>query len=376
MATVFSTAVVEIPTTTTTLNVEYEETVIVELGILGPQGVEGADGATGPTGPTGPTGSAGETGATGATGETGSTGETGPTGPTGATGSDGAAGETGPTGPTGEAGSAGSTGPTGPTGATGSAGSAGARAGIQYSFNSNTTNSDPGSGVFKFNSSTAGSITEIYIDELAWGGTNVGSVIASWDDSTSTNKGNLLVQYSFPFTYTSISFEITGTITYTSSYYTIPVSYVAGSIPPTGNLMVLNFAKTGDLGATGATGADSTVPGPTGPTGPTGAGVDGATGPTGPTGETGETGPTGPTGPTGADGFLGGTGPTGPTGPTGETGPTGPNPYVQASEPTGSVTGELWIDSDATGSALNSNDFVQKQDIYAESIHPFMVMGS
>ena len=36
MTTVFSTAVVEIPTTTTTLNVEYEETVIVELGVIGP----------------------------------------------------------------------------------------------------------------------------------------------------------------------------------------------------------------------------------------------------------------------------------------------------------------------------------------------------
>jgi collagen type VII alpha len=145
MTTVFSTAVVEIPTTTTTLNVEYEETVIVELGVLGPQGFEGTQGVTGATGPIGPTGATGAdstvtgpTGTTGATGNTGSTGPTGadstvagPTGPTGATGPTGVdglsiTGATGATGATGETGSQGIQGVTGPTGATGAVGATGA----------------------------------------------------------------------------------------------------------------------------------------------------------------------------------------------------------------------------------------------------------
>ena len=50
--------------------------------------------------------------------------------------------------------------------------------------------------------------------------------------------------------------------------------------------------------------------------------------------------------------------------------------YYQTSAPTATAVGELWVDSDATASVLNTNDFVQKNDIYSESIHPFMLMGA
>ena len=50
--------------------------------------------------------------------------------------------------------------------------------------------------------------------------------------------------------------------------------------------------------------------------------------------------------------------------------------YYQPSAPTATATGELWVDSDATASILNTNDFVQKTSIYSESIHPFMMMGA
>lgn len=128
-------------------------TIIISLGVVGPQGATGpastVTGPTGPsvTGPAGPTGAASTvTGPTGAIGATGAsvTGPTGSTGPTGAastvTGPTGAVGATGPsvTGPTGAAstvtGPTGATGPsvtgptgaastvTGPTGATGATG--------------------------------------------------------------------------------------------------------------------------------------------------------------------------------------------------------------------------------------------------------------
>jgi len=48
----------------------------------------------------------------------------------------------------------------------------------------------------------------------------------------------------------------------------------------------------------------------------------------------------------------------------------------QASAPTATAVGELWVDSDATASALSTNDFVQKTDIYSEAIHPFVLMGA
>ena len=50
--------------------------------------------------------------------------------------------------------------------------------------------------------------------------------------------------------------------------------------------------------------------------------------------------------------------------------------YYQSSAPTATAVGELWVDSDATASILNTNDFVQKTNIYQESIHPFVLMGA
>jgi hypothetical protein len=50
--------------------------------------------------------------------------------------------------------------------------------------------------------------------------------------------------------------------------------------------------------------------------------------------------------------------------------------YYQPSAPTATAVGELWVDSDATASILNTNDFVQKTNIYSEAIHPFVMMGA
>ena len=50
--------------------------------------------------------------------------------------------------------------------------------------------------------------------------------------------------------------------------------------------------------------------------------------------------------------------------------------YYQPSAPSATAVGELWVDSDATASQLNTNDFVQKTSIYSEAIHPFVMMGA
>ena len=50
--------------------------------------------------------------------------------------------------------------------------------------------------------------------------------------------------------------------------------------------------------------------------------------------------------------------------------------YYQTSAPIATAVGELWVDSDATASQLNTNDFVQKTNIYSEAIHPFVMMGA
>lgn len=333
-------------------------------GTAGNDGAAGADGDIGPTGPTGPTGPAGEgsgdpgpTGPTGATGPTGPAGAdgsdgvdgvTGPTGPAGADGNDGAVGPTGPTGAAGAdgsdgadgadgaAGPTGSTGATGPTGANGSNGSDGYRAGVIWTYSSTTTDSDPGSGWFRFDSTTPASITQLFIDTNEAGGADVSGFVTSWDDSTGSPRGYLVFQYTSSLTTTPLVMAITGSVTSGTGYYKVPVSHVTGALPSNGTWQVVMWVRTGDVGATGADGADG-VTGPTGPQGPAGNdgadGSDGATGPTGPTGTAGADGADGATGPTGAQGVAGPTGPTGPAGADGSdgadgaagpTGPTGP----------------------------------------------------
>jgi microcystin-dependent protein len=145
---------------------------------------------------------------------------------------------------------------------------------------------------------------------------------------------------------------------------------------------------TGPTGATGATGADSTVIGPTGPTGVTGAtptnyvtsfnGVTGAV--TGvsqiiagssitisPTGGTGAVTITGQPG--GVTSFNGATGAiTGVNSVNGATGAVSiASSKYQPSAPSAPQNGDIWIDSDAAASVINTNDFLLKADFNLQS---------
>ena len=344
--------------------------------VAGPTGPTGSTGAS-ITGPIGPTGS---TGVTGPTGPTGSTGVTGPTGPTGAASS--VAGPTGSTGVTGPTGSTGSTGPTGPTGAassvagpTGPTGASGSFGGetFDYTFDTSTTNSNPGAGKLRLNNATLSSASLLFINDTDDLAVSIFNYLQTIDDSTSTIKGHFSITEKSNPTNTAM-FAINGTHTEHTSYFEVPVSWLSGATSFTNNLDILiTFARTGDKGDTGPTGSTGTT-GPTGPTGaassvagptgPTGAAssVAGPTGPTGPTGAAssvaGPTGPTGaassvagPTGPTGAASSV--AGPTGPTGPTGAAssvaGPTGPTGPTGADSTVAGPTGPTGADSTVAG---------------------------
>lgn len=201
----------------------------------------------------------GDLGVTGA----GSTGATGPAGPTGVTG----------------AGSTGATGPAGPTGVTG----AGDKGGLRYNFSTTTTDSDPGQGIFRYNNSTIGSVTQIFFDNLTIEGTDVSAFFDAWDDSTSTIDGYVIIKSNVAADDTVNIFSISGTIVDGTGYRKVPVAFVSGTLPSDTENCVVEFSRTGDLGATGVAGAT----GATGPAGATGAGETGAVGPTGPTGPAG-----------------------------------------------------------------------------------------
>ena len=300
-------------------------------GPTGSTGSQGATGSTGSQGATGPGGATGAQGATGATGAQGATGSTGSTGPSGATGAQGATGPTGAQGATGSTGAQGATGSTGAQGATGTGGSTGAQgaegnfggATFYYTFESNTTNANPGAGDLRLDNSTQNAATGIYICDTDEDGTDIASYLQTIDDSTSTIKGHVKITNkldSSQFLLFTIS-----SLTDNTGYFDITVSPVDSSAtsPFSANEDILiTFARTGDKGDTGSTGAQ----GATGSTGSQGAtGSTGAQGAAGAQGATGSTGPTGPSGATGSQGATGSTGPTGPTGSTGSQGAAGSN---------------------------------------------------
>src|SRR5262249_8141842 len=130
----------------------------------------------------------GDAGTTGATGATGATGLTGATGATGGTGAPGATGSTGTTGSTGATGGTGATGATGPTGSTGAAGGA---ITIAYTFDTTTSNADPGNGKLRLNNATENTATATYADLLDSAGSDWTAVLDTLDASTSTVKGQL-----------------------------------------------------------------------------------------------------------------------------------------------------------------------------------------
>lgn len=282
-------------------------------GVPGTDGVDGATGATGVQGPVGATG-AGATGATGVAGTPGTDGTDGIDGATGATGVQGPVGATG-VGSTGATGTAGATGATGAVGATG-AGATGPQGipggwSAKYSWSTNGSVSDPGSGTIKCNSggNTLSASTTSALGDVA-------ALLAVLDDSTNPVKGHLILWQ--PSNSSWCVFAVSG-ITNHSTWYEIsaPIVDIVGSFT-SGAEVWIAFTRAGNLGSQGATG-------PVGSTGVTGA--------------------------TGVVGSQGATGVQGSTGPVGATGSTGPATYaeVEAPTPVPVAEGQLWFNTETGG---------------------------
>jgi hypothetical protein len=219
-------------------------------GMAGPEGPQGPQGDPGPAGADGIDGDDGATGATGATGPQGPQGDPGATGATGATGDTGATGATGPKGDTGD---------TGPAGADGAPGAQGDKGGLRFNFSTTVTDADPGTGNFRYNNATIASVTSLFFDNLEANGTDVSAYLDTWDDSTSTIKGIVVVKSNSNSDATVNVFRVTGAIVNGTGYRKVPVVHIAGALPANAEACVVEFYRTGDLGATGAAGSDGSA---------------------------------------------------------------------------------------------------------------------
>jgi hypothetical protein len=95
-----------------------------------------------------------------------------------------------------------------------------------YRYSTNTTASDPSTSFYKFNSVTLGSITSMYIDDLsAYNSHDYGPIFDALAD------GDVLFIRSETDPADWLVMSVTGAATDNTGWWTIPVSYVAGSAP-------------------------------------------------------------------------------------------------------------------------------------------------
>lgn len=134
--------------------------------------------------------------------------------------------------------------------------------GMPFVFDTTTAMADPGAGKIRFNNAALASATAAALDDLDAESRDLSAYIPTWDDSTNTNKGTLVVTKSGGAAFAI--YTITG-LTDNAGWTELAVTYVTGSgaINNT-DRVYLHFSRTGDKGADGAgTGdfmADGSVP--------------------------------------------------------------------------------------------------------------------
>jgi hypothetical protein len=127
--------------------------------------------------------------------------------------------------------------------------------GLFYRFSDSVTDADPGSGYLRLNNAAASSATAAYLDNLDADGATVSALLDSWDDSTSTTRGQLwLRSIAEPSSFRAYS--VTGSVVDGTGYRKLTLTHIggSGSFAADDELMVFFVAK-GDKGADGAAGA-------------------------------------------------------------------------------------------------------------------------
>ena len=128
-------------------------------------------------------------------------------------------------------------------------GNIGIPTGLNFTYSTTTTDSDPGSGVIRFNNATLSSASLAYVDDADSAGANIEALVLSWDDSTNTAlRGTItLVKRDNPAIFAI--WNITGASVDGSGYSKLSLTYVTGTGSFANNdPVVLSFVRTGNAG--------------------------------------------------------------------------------------------------------------------------------
>lgn len=141
------------------------------------------------------------------------------------------------------------------SGAEGKAGENGRPAGLRYKFNTNTAESDPGSGKLKLNNAALGAATKLWISETDADENGLATLLATWDDSTNTVRGTITIR-SIATGSDIATYNITGAMTDKGTYdaFTIEAKSTGGAFSNEEEITI-EFSRAGDKGVDGAEGA-------------------------------------------------------------------------------------------------------------------------
>jgi len=137
--------------------------------------------------------------------------------------------------------------------------------GLQFTFDDSTTMADPGVGDWRFNHGTISSVSAIALDATSadTGNPDVSDFITTWDDSTSTLNGHLILKKKG--TPATFAIYTVGAVTDNTGWLQVALTHVdsAGSwsAADVGYLQFIRIGDKGDTGSTGATGAKGDAPG-------------------------------------------------------------------------------------------------------------------
>ena len=122
-------------------------------------------------------------------------------------------------------------------------------AGLDYTFSTTTSDSDPGTGVLRFNHGTLGSVSAIFIDDSDANSADVSAFILTWDDSTnSSDRGQIYITKKSAVANYAI-YKVSGASTDASGYVKLAVTHVSsnGSFSDSDPIAV-EFSRSGNSG--------------------------------------------------------------------------------------------------------------------------------